>query len=920
MNIRSVVNAQFVQNQQNFKGNSVNSSPFSTFPNYQPIPLDTSKAYASPQINQGYKELETFDVPYVGKGKLYELANGHRIAIVPKPGPFIINTCVKAGQDDEPVISHFVEHLVYNFDTHIDNETFASFQRRLGIEGNATTDNDHTNYWMKYPFDDKETIDKIIKVQSQILQSPENFKTQYEKEKSILISESTIRSKDKGNTDENIPRYLILNSLLGLDEKPKEEKNEIEKIKNTNLEELENFYKKYYNNNNMVTFIVGDVNPDKTVETFAQYFNKSNDLNGAKLTDTKKDLSIPIQQTKRFDVNLNSEIDKNVQVGFVGPKNSDIEENFLSLALKVYIKDIKNNKNLTYKDISTETLPAKDGIIMFSAYSKNGEEELALNNISKYVTNLTQNTISDKDFESLKIHLKENFTSFNESSYVMSILGGEKLLYSNEIDFLKYPKLIDKLTKEDLQNFAKKYFDLNKAVVVVAHKRPETSLLYKPSFTGNKKTLDTSNIVEYQYPDTNLQLVVDTSPAIAQTSFRLDFVSNEIANAKLGASRVLAFMLVDNFDNYKSKYPYISEPELKLKANELGLITTCPPEYTLETIKLIKENLLNPNLTSKSLDETKKLLKDYYKKNYKKETQQVHNEEYSNYNYVDNILNNLSPDEYSKAIDDINLDDVVNLHKQLITNSQGKAILVLPKEVFGVQKKEIFELIGSNMLTLKPKERINIANKIPVPNIGKTKIITQVIDNSDAAVEQAFQIAQKMDVKENMESELLRTILGEQRNSRLESEIRHNQGISYATGALLESDGRLGYLSLISHLPLDKNNASNLQKVLIIFKKNIDDLTNNPISNQELEMAKTNFKSNVINNLEYSGARNDLIYEYGIDGTRKLFETLDSITPNDIQNLAQKVLTKPSIIIVKANKDVIDANKEYLSSIGEIVL
>lgn len=918
MQINNVVNLKNIQRQQNFKGSSATSSPFADFPNYQPVPLDTSKAYASPQITEGYKELETFDVPYVGKGKLYELANGHKVAIVPKSGPFMINTCVKAGQDNDPVISHFVEHLVYNFDTQIDNETFASFQRRLGIDGNATTDNDHTNYWMKYPFDDKETIEKIIKAQAQILQNPKDFRTQYEKEKGILISEETIRSKDKANPDENIPRYLILNNLLGLNEKPQDRTNQIEKIKNTNIEELETFYKRNYNNNNMVTFIVGDVNPDDTIKTLVKYFNKPNDSNGAKLINKKQDTSKLIQQTKRFDVNLNSEIKKNVQVGFVGPKNNDIKENFLSLALKVYIQDIKNNKNLTYKDISTETLSAKDGVIIFSAHSKNGEEELALNNINKYITNLAQNTISDKDFKSLKIHLKENFTSFNESSYVMSLLGGEKLLYSNKIDFFEAPKLIDGLTKEDLQNFAKKYFDLNKAVVVVAHETPKPTNSVQSSFTGNKKTLDTSNIIEYKYPDTNLQLIVDTSPAIAKTSFRLDFVSNDLAKAKPGALKLLTYMMIDDFDSYKSQYPYISDPELKYRYNELGLITTCPPEFSREMIKVVKDNLLTPSLTQESLDKNKRILKEYYKIKYDKSTRIIHEQKYYNYNYVDNSINNLSPEEYSKAIDNITLDDIVNLHKQIINKAQGKAILVMPKETFEPNKKNIFNLINKDMPKLQLKQNVNIADKISISTIDKTKIITDIIKDDNAVIQQDFQISQSGNTKENLEVELLKIILGEQRDSRLESEIRDKQGLSYSTGASFNSDGRLGYLSLGSYLPLDKYNANNLQKILSTFKKSIDDLINNPISNEELEMAKTNFKSNVINNLEYSGARNDLVYEYGIDSTRKLFENLDSITPNDIQNLSQKVLTKPSIIIIKASKDVIDANKEYLTSLGEI--
>src|SRR5574344_2262526 len=116
MQINNVVNLQNIQHQQNFKGSSANSSPFSDFPNYHPIPLNTSQAYASPQITEGYREIETFDVPYIGKGKLYELSNGHRVVIIPKPSKTYISTIVGAGILDEPAekkdIAHLTEQLL----------------------------------------------------------------------------------------------------------------------------------------------------------------------------------------------------------------------------------------------------------------------------------------------------------------------------------------------------------------------------------------------------------------------------------------------------------------------------------------------------------------------------------------------------------------------------------------------------------------------------------------------------------------------------------------------------------------------------------------------------------------------------------------------------------------------------------------
>ena len=915
MQINNVVNSQIVPKKQNFKGSSANSGAFSNFSTYQSVPSGVSKAYASPRITQGYKELETFDVPYVGQGKLYELANGHKIAIVQKPGPFVINTCIKAGHEQESVTGHFLEHLVYNAENEIGGTTFASFLREIGADRDASVESFHTNYAIKYPFNDSENIDKIIKTQAKLLQEPKEFKNRFETEKGILVSEYTMRPKEKKHYDEATLRYTILNKLFGIDEKQKLEINEIEKVKNTQIKDVEDFYKNYYKNNNMATFIVGDVNPDEIVKIFTKYFDKQNNPS---LKNEKQDLARPIQQTKRFDIKLNSEIDDNIKVGFIGPENNDIKGNFLNMALKLYLNDVKNNKDYLYEGMSTENEPVKNSIIMFSTKAKNGEEEQKLKDLYQNIFNLVQKPIPDKDLEILKIKLKESFTTFYESAYPIAILGGEKLLYSNKIDFFEYSKLVDKLTKEDLQNFAKKHFDLNKAVVIVTHESEDTKKASQTAFTGSKTTLDTSNMVEYKYPN-NLQLIVDTSPSIAKTSFRLDFVSDEIAKTKLGVSKVFAFMLLKSLEDYKSEYPYISEPRLNVKLNKIGMLTTCPSEYTKKTIALVKANVLNPNLSQKALDETKELLKKEYEIISDEFIKKMEQQHYSNYNYRDSFAGYPSSEEACKNIDAITLSDVITFHKQIISSAQGRAILVMPKDTFVKQQSEILSLIGADISQLKPKQKNNLASKIPVQSISISKIIVNEIKGNNATIQQDFQISQNGDLKDELGVKLISIMLGEQSDSRLEGDIREKQGLSYTTGSLYDSDGRLGYLSLISNLPLDKNNANDLQKVLDTFKKNINDLINNPVSSGELERAKTTFKSQIIQDLEYSGGRNDLINTYGVDNVKNLYQLLYGITPDDINTLSKTFLTKPCIISINANKDVIDANKQYLLQIGEIV-
>ena len=152
MNIRSVVNAQFVQKQQNFKGNSANSSSFSSFPTYQQIPLNTSKAYVSPQITEGYKEIKTFKLPDIGEGKVYELSNGHKIILVPKMGQTVIHTYIGVGENNEPAnlkeSSHLLEHLVSDYCTNPKTNEVKNILDKIGAECNAHTDETYTGYYI----------------------------------------------------------------------------------------------------------------------------------------------------------------------------------------------------------------------------------------------------------------------------------------------------------------------------------------------------------------------------------------------------------------------------------------------------------------------------------------------------------------------------------------------------------------------------------------------------------------------------------------------------------------------------------------------------------------------------------------------------------------------------------------------------
>ena len=76
------------------------------------------KAIAFSAKPEGYKKIGKFQVPFYNDGHVYELNNGQKVIIIPKPGPVTINTYVKVGSMNEPEdiggISHYIEHSLFN--------------------------------------------------------------------------------------------------------------------------------------------------------------------------------------------------------------------------------------------------------------------------------------------------------------------------------------------------------------------------------------------------------------------------------------------------------------------------------------------------------------------------------------------------------------------------------------------------------------------------------------------------------------------------------------------------------------------------------------------------------------------------------------------------------------------------------------
>jgi len=916
MQINNVNNRTFMLKQQNFERNAAIEHPFSRFNSYKSLPLHTSKAYVTPQISQVYKEIETFEVPYVSEGKLYELANGHKLIVIPKKGSFIINTFVKAGQKHEPITGHFLEHLITNNKNEIDGESVSNMLDNIGASYQATTHLNYTDYFLKTHVDNSENIEKLIKIQSELLQKPKFSLPDIEKERNILISEYVTR--DKKNNFENMEiDYLILNELLSLNEKPDESYrfDPIKLVKSMNFKKLTDFYNKYYNNNNMITVMIGGSNPDEIVKIFNRYFNKPN-LTKTTKKEPKRDLSIPIQKTKRIDIQTKSYIENNIRVNFVGPKSNDEKANFIILLLNLYIKD--KNSGFDIRHISTDEYPTNDSLLSFIAESSSGKEEEVLKDLYDKIFDLVKSPISDEDFDALKLKLKDLYSMNNEYSSVLVNSLGKDLIENNRSDYFNNFKYLETLKKEDIQNFIDRYIDFNKTLVVVAHNELKSVSNIQPAFTGTIKEIDTKNITEYKYPN-NLQLLVDTSEGVTRTKYGIMLRSDKIPDIKPGVYELLQLILGDIFDDDKIFKTLCLKSEYEIEPDRINLSISTLPEQTNEAIQFVNSKLQSPNFTQELFDKNKDLLKIFNKDIIDEKISASYRIKYENHPYKYSISKIATAEERLKKIDEIQLSNVIDLYNQIVNNAQGKAVLVIPKNEFEKQKQNILEKIVVGFPQFKPLKKLCIADKINIKSIDKTKIFIHEGQTDSGSISLEFQMINNEDFKESLIIDLLTKILGSGESGRLFSDIRTNQGLAYVAGSTYESDPITGYFRLGAELLLNKETSNNLRTTLDLLNDNVSKLINYKIDDKELQRAKNQLIAKLSGLMETSLGRYAWLNMDEFNNVKNLFRDIDAITSQDIQNFAEKYFTQPPIITIYANKDVIVANKDYIEKLGEVI-
>ena len=920
--INSVNNYNFVQNKTAFKGAQTNP---------QIEQLNDVKPDFAVKTPMAYSKTGEIDFPYGTKAHCYKLANGQRVIIVPQDGKTVVRTYVNTGSMNEPDkirgISHYIEHNLFNGSEGLEEGDFFKQVNKMGASTNASTGFAETNYYISSNLLSEGDLENKIKLHASMLQTPLFALEKLEKEKGIVNSEINMITSNP----QNIAINRMIKNLYGIKTTSTDMiGGTTDNITNLTRDDVVNYFNNNYYPANMVTVITGEVKPDETMELISKNFTSKKQPPAQRYFEPLK----PLEKTVREDIISDKAQGTTVVIGFNGPNSLDTKDriyteaisNLLSLAPRIDDKLKKLNAESAAEQEKISSNPKDGRALIFTAYSTEENSEKVLKTLFNEIGNLPNNPPTENEMKAVKKRMLKSYSKALENSFATNDVIGTSFLENNQEYLNKFEKIVNEMTPNDIVNTAKKYYDTEKASVIVVHPAGATEESIKRnhqsaiSFTGTKKdAINLSKTKEYNTANNYRVILTDNKTDNMGMIYKIKL--DERIDAKPSAKLVLSELL-----NKGSAFRDEKEMDFELaqdgivrgfsaKANGFSCAISFDSSNVDKVFSSLIETVNNPRFTNEDFEQVKSLIKDLIKTSEKSAFDKLNCEIYKG------LPKGVSKEEILKDLETLTLDDVKDLYAKYL---MGKGIISIsgPFE----RKPELKNIVFNNIAKLnRVKEFAPEKETQYFKSVEETKVLTDVDYKNQAEIVQAYKFRINKNLKDKAAIEILNTILGGGSSSRLFMDLREKEKLAYHVKSNYSSYNDIGLMTLKIGTTTDNKETGekhfeNVKKSIDGFNRHVNKIKSEKVSDEELENAKLTLKNEILDSTqsssnkvsELSGTADSL---YGISNINMLMEEIDKITSDDIQNAAIYIFNNKPIYSILATEDTLKANEEYFKTL-----
>ncbi|OCL82033.1 Protease 3 precursor [Arcobacter porcinus] len=402
------------------------------------------------------------------------LKNGLEVVAIPmenNSNVVSVNIFYKVGSRDEVMgksgIAHMLEHLNFKSTKNLKAGEFDEIVKGFGGVNNASTSFDYTHYYIKTS---SKNSDKSLELFAELMQNLNLKDDEFQPERDVVAEERRWR------TDNNPMGYLqfrLFNTAFIYHPYHWTPIGFMDDIKNWTIEDIKDFHSTYYQPENAIIVVSGDIKKEEVFSLSKKHFE--NIKNRKSVPKTIHTVEMEQDGERRVNIYKNSSVQmlaKSYHIPDFEHKDqvalSALSQLLSSGKSSILQKELVDKKPLA-NSIYAYNLELKDsGVFIFMAVANENIDALKIEKeILGIIAKIQAGKVSKKDLEKIKINTKADFIYSLESSSDVASLFGNYFVRGNINPLLDYEKELEKLTTEDIVNVAKKYLNSKNSTTLI---------------------------------------------------------------------------------------------------------------------------------------------------------------------------------------------------------------------------------------------------------------------------------------------------------------------------------------------------------------------------------------------------------------------------------------------------------------------
>ena len=832
--------------------------------------------------------------------------------------------------------AHFFEHMMFQGSDHVGDQQHFKLVTAAGGNLNGSTNTDRTNYFETLPSNQLETglwleADRM------------GFLLDAVSQKKFEIQRSTVKN-ERGQNYDNRP-YGLASEYIAKTLLPYGHPYSwltigyLEDLDRSNVQDLKNFFLRWYGPNNATLTVGGDVQPAQVVKLVEKYFGPIK--RGPAVA--KATITVPALTADRYVSYPDNVRFPMLQVVFPTVPHGHPDETALDALAKI-LGDGKNS--LLYKNLvkSQKAVQAQayqynqelGGALFFIALPFPGKtldstEYIVRNTLKEF----EKRGVTDADVQEFKAQTEaQRVNSLASVQGKVSQLAANQTFFNNPNYITVETRELNALTKADVQRVYDKYLRGKHAVVLsvlpktggAAAAKPDNYTIDKAGYKapdygydGLKYTKATDTFDRSKQPAAGANPVVKV-PALYREEFANGLKVIATRNTeipavtmlltirggrrleqadlgKAGISALTVAMLNEGSRKYTSEQ-FAAELD-KLGSTVLALpgddrVTVYVQSLTKNlpaTLALLDERLLHPRFDPTDFDRVKKQTLEGIA-NQNTQPVVIADKTYNRLLYGTSDVMGISPSGTTASVSSITLDDVKKAYQAGGTPNESYLTIVGDVDPKAVTAKLDF-------LKAWPRRNLTMPAAQPVTQPAKTTIY---FVNKPGAAQSEIRVGYLTDLKYDATGPYYRAylanyLLGGAFNSRINLNLRENKGYTYGARSGFSGTRYAGPFTAQAGVRADATAAS--------VKEFMSEITNyaNGISDDELAFVQSSVGQS--DALKYETGQQKAgflarLVEYDLQPTyvNQQTEILQHLKKEDVQAIAKQYLPADKMYVV----------------------